>query len=261
MKQTWKKIVVFMLAVICTFAMTACGKEETEAFQNITQEMVDTQCIPAAEGLTQSLASLTEEDLAFLTSNENRDDFSRGVTQEWTSKMDELGAFKSAESAEAEINHEKEQVSVHVPAKFEKGNGVVTFVFNYVKAQDVMMPAYMTVMAEETFASNMKGAGINTVMGVGIVFLILIFLIFVISLFKYVNVIGDKIAKKEAPAAKTAPAAAAPKAAPVVEEDLTDDLELVAVISAAIAASENTSTDSFVVRSIKKVNRNKWQRA
>ena len=49
--------------------------------------------------------------------------------------------------------------------------------------------------------------------------------------------------------------------AALVEEDLTDDLELVAVISAAIAASENTSTDSFVVRSIKKVNRSKWQRA
>ena len=157
--------------------------------------------------------------------------------------------------------HEKGQVSVRVPAKFEKSNGVVTFVFNYVKAQDGMMPAYMTVTAEETFASNMKGAGINTVMGVGIVFVTLIFLIFIISLFKYVNVIGDKIAKKEAPAAKPAASAAAPKAAPVVEEDLTDDLELVAVISAAIAASENTSTDSFVVRSIKKVNRNKWQRA
>ena len=61
-----------------------------------------------------------------------------------------------------------------------------------------------------------------------------------------------------APAAR--PAAAAPKAAPA-EENLVDDLELVAVISAAIAASENTSTDSFVVRSIKKVNRSKWQRA
>ena len=39
-------------------------------------------------------------------------------------------------------------------------------------------------------------------------------------------------------------------AAPVVEETLTDDLELVAVISAAIAATEGTTTDSFVVRSI-----------
>ena len=48
------------------------------------------------------------------------------------------------------------------------------------------------------------------------------------------------------------------KADPVVEQieqreetsQLTDDLELVAVISAAIAAAEGTSADGFVVRSI-----------
>ena len=47
------------------------------------------------------------------------------------------------------------------------------------------------------------------------------------------------------------------EAAPVVVEeteiaDETDDLELVAVITAAIAAAEGTSSDGFVVRSIKK---------
>mgnify|MGYP004638407307 CR=1 FL=1 len=56
-------------------------------------------------------------------------------------------------------------------------------------------------------------------------------------------------------------AAPAPVAAPVVEpvvEDVTDDGELVAVIAAAIAASEGkTSTDGFVVRSIRKINRRK----
>ena len=41
-------------------------------------------------------------------------------------------------------------------------------------------------------------------------------------------------------------------------EDVTDDGELIAVIAAAIAASEGkTSTDGFVVRSIRKVNRRK----
>ena len=123
-----------------------------------------------------------------------------------------------------------------------------------------MVPAYLLVSEEETFAGNMRGAGINTVMGVGTVFAVLVFLIFVISLFKYVNLIGAKKDEKPAPAPKVAPAPA-PKAAPAAEENLVDDLELVAVISAAIAASENTSTDSFVVRSIKKVNRSKWQRA
>ena len=56
-------------------------------------------------------------------------------------------------------------------------------------------------------------------------------------------------------------AAPAPVAAPVAEpvvEDVTDDGELVAVIAAAIAASEGkTSTDGFVVRSIRKINRRK----
>ena len=45
------------------------------------------------------------------------------------------------------------------------------------------------------------------------------------------------------------------------EENLTDDLELVAVITAAIAASEGTSADGLYVRSIKRVNKSKWQRA
>ena len=40
--------------------------------------------------------------------------------------------------------------------------------------------------------------------------------------------------------------------APVVEAPQTDDLELVAVIAAAIAAATGSSTDDFVVRSIKR---------
>ena len=40
-----------------------------------------------------------------------------------------------------------------------------------------------------------------------------------------------------------------------------NDLELVAVITAAIAASTNSSTDSLVVRSIKRAPGAKWKRA
>ena len=60
-----------------------------------------------------------------------------------------------------------------------------------------------------------------------------------------------------APKAAPAPAAVA---APVVEEASNDD-ELAAVISAAIAAYEaeaGGSTDGFVVRSIKRRPSNKW---
>ena len=109
-------------------------------------------------------------------------------------------------------------------------------------------------------AEKMEQAGLNTLMGLGIVFLMLIFLSFLISQFKHIS----KLTEKNKPAA---PAALAPAPAPAVveeepEEELADDGELVAVIAAAIAAYEgSTSTDGFVVRSIKRSKTNKWKRA
>jgi hypothetical protein len=40
-----------------------------------------------------------------------------------------------------------------------------------------------------------------------------------------------------------------------------DDLELAAVISAAVAAYTGTSSDGFVVRSIRKSNKKRWLNA
>ena len=97
----------------------------------------------------------------------------------------------------------------------------------------------------------MERAGLNTLMGMGIVFLVLISL----SLLNLFVQVCKQTGEKDG---STGTGAAA-RAAAAVEEDLTDDLELVAVITAAIAASEETSGDGFVVRSIKKVNRSKWQ--
>lgn len=103
----------------------------------------------------------------------------------------------------------------------------------------------------------MKQAGLNTLMGIGIVFLMLVFLSLVISQFKHISKLEARYAKKEEKAEASVPAAPVQAA----EEELVDDGELVAVIAAAIAASENTSTDSFVVRSIKKSNARRWKRA
>lgn len=108
----------------------------------------------------------------------------------------------------------------------------------------------------------MGQAAQNTVIGMVTVFLVLIFISFIISLLKYVPRILGMEKKKEktealAPAAKAAPA---PKAEVSAEkENLMDDAELVAVITAAIyaAAGSNTpanavSKDKLVVRSIRR---------
>ena len=102
---------------------------------------------------------------------------------------------------------------------------------------------------------NLQRAGLNTLMGLGTVFVMLIFLSFVIYLFRFIPglVEGKKKKQEAAPAPETTTVVAAP----AEETEAVDDTELIAVIAAAIAAAEGTTTDGFVVRSIRKVNRKK----
>ena len=105
-------------------------------------------------------------------------------------------------------------------------------------------------------------------MGMGVVFVVLIFISWLISMFKYISVFEAKMKAKKnaaapAPAAPAAPAPAAapaPTAAPAEAENLTDDTELVSVITAAIAAYEGKETvdNGLVVRSIKRVSNRNW---
>ena len=105
----------------------------------------------------------------------------------------------------------------------------------------------------------------NTVIGITVVFLALLFISFVISLFKYINKFEQKLADKKAGKAPAPKAEPAPVQAPVAEAaPEMDDLELIAVITAAIHAYEeaqgNTVTGDLVVRSIKKRS-SRWQNA
>ena len=113
----------------------------------------------------------------------------------------------------------------------------------------------------------MAEAAVNTVIGITVVFLALLFISFVISLFKYINKFEQKLAEKKAgkaPATKAEPTPD-PAPAPVAEAaPEMDDLDLIAVITAAIHAYEeaqgNNVTGDLVVRSIKKRN-SRWQNA
>ena len=83
--------------------------------------------------------------------------------------------------------------------------------------------------------------GQTTVIGLAIVFAVLIILMIVLSLFKVI------FYKK--PKTQAAPAAAPAQAAPV--EEKTAD-ELIAVLTAAVAASLNTSTYNLRIKSYRR---------
>jgi sodium pump decarboxylase gamma subunit len=102
----------------------------------------------------------------------------------------------------------------------------------------------------KTLGQKMKKAALNTVMSMAIVFCVLIFISLIISCFKFIGAFGQK--KKTTPQnAQVAAPAPSSVASSSAEEDLSDDLELVAVITAAIAAAEGSqAADGLVVRSI-----------
>lgn len=99
----------------------------------------------------------------------------------------------------------------------------------------------------------------NTLMGMGTVFVVLIFISLIISLFAYIPAAQEKLRSvfgrsKEANIEEEQTVSEIPE---IEEEDLVDDGELVAILMAAIAASSEgaVSTDKLIVRSVRRVKR------
>ena len=226
---------------VCAFAADTVTEDEAANYKS------------AAETLISQIAGFSDEEIENYLAQD--DAFTTATMESWKSVKDELGAYSSIVSQDVE--KDGDVVTISTVAQFEKAKADVVLMLDLGQ----QMYTSMTYSVQYSLAANMQRAGMNTLMGIGIVFLMLLFLSFVIGLFKYIEKfqnVGKKKAAEEAPTAEEAPAPAIAQSE-AADEDFADDLELVAVISAAIAAYENTSGDSFVVRSIKKSN--KWHRA
>lgn len=113
----------------------------------------------------------------------------------------------------------------------------------------------MIVIAASTISAGK--ALMNTLIGMGTVFIVLIFISYIIGLFKYINQVDTK--KTAQTVAVSIPPSPVIENTEEIEEELTDDTELVAVITAAIAAYAGTSSEGFQVRSIKRAGRSAWK--
>ena len=106
----------------------------------------------------------------------------------------------------------------------------------------------MNAILLTSMSELMKNAALNTLLVMGTVFSVLIIIMLVISSFT----LFGKGKKKDEKSTSVDKAVAQITAAE--ESDESDDTELVAVIAAAIAAYEgSSSTDGYVVRSIRRV--------
>ena len=100
---------------------------------------------------------------------------------------------------------------------------------------------------------------VNTVIAMGTVFLVLILISFIISLLKFIPIVMDKLTKKEEPVQPVPQAQPVSAPKPVVQTPAApaDDTQLIAVITAAVAAAMEQDgvavpVDGLVISSIKK---------
>lgn len=241
--------------VLCLGLFTGCAK--TEDAGEAVDETIKASITMITQQNLEALTSYPEADiLAMIEQYEDDGNTTMAASLDsWLTTKEEVGNL--VQLGEINVTKKDRQFVAVTEATFEKRPATLTVYYDRTGSiANIEYSPYYSI------GENLSRAAVHTLIGMGTVFIVLIFISLVIGCFKYINEWEKKSAAAKAPASAPVPAPApAPAPAEVEEEDVTDDLELVAVITAAIAASQNTSADGLVVRSIKRKTGAAWKRA
>lgn len=238
-----KKISLMLCLIMMALGLSACGiDKENFDFYGLTY----TDCEQIVSGNVEALASMSVEELAYYEANS--DEVYANLFSGWNESTADLGAYQGL--GEFTLTEAQDTLTLEQIAKFEDREVCVTFILEYNYETKQVEIADTNADLVYTLGEKMTKAALNTLMGMGTVFVVLILISLIIYCFRFISVLQKKLSgsKEE----KKADDAVVTQIEQREEQQLTDDLELVAVISAAIAASAGTSADSFVVRSIRR---------
>lgn len=250
-----KKLLICLAMLVCILGLTACGQEMTE--NSFTTK---DQAKQAGEATCEQLAALQQMLAMYGVSMSEYVEMSGGNPEDaaldiaamnsWIDASEEFGSFVSVLGDETEVTITEDKADIRVKIqgdKVYKDNKQRTATVEIVVTEKGYES--ITVSTDYDMSELMTKAALNTLLGMGTVFLVLILISLLISCFNFIPRIQEKFRKKPVQAESTSAPVKAEPAAAAVEE--TDDTELIAVIAAAIAASEGAaSADGYVVRSI-----------
>lgn len=257
-----KKFLLVLALVGCVFGMTACGSNETaeefpvsiEDITSTTEGLFSDLDGATAQGLVESLASQLDARYASGTG-----ELFISACENWTTAKEEIGSYTGVVEDSVRVEGDIDEFTIFCEIKGSARNADVELYYT----KDRLVIPEMMISPQYTFGEKMEKAALNTLMGMGTVFCVLVLIMLIIMAFGIIPKIEKSLADRKTKSNANADAAVDNTIAQIIEkEELSDDTELVAVIAAAIAASEGAAgTDGFVVRSIKRANTNKWQRA
>lgn len=248
-----KRIALALSMILMVLLLGACGTDPTtvdyngHSYEDLQND--SNTSIVMVQQLAEVFKQYDKEDVAdSLKSQYGVTDEQIEASEKWTDVEAEFGSYVETESDTFKVAKSGKTLTSDVTLKFEKKNVDFQVVYDYYS----MEITGLTVEPIDSLGHKLQNAALNTVISMTVVFAVLILISLLISCFKIFPYLEQKKATKAADAASAAPAQdqIVSQISQREEQQLTDDTELVAVITAAIAASTGTSTSDFVVRSI-----------
>lgn len=234
-----KKSLALLCMLACFFGLTACGSA-SEKTPILTQE-------EAIE-----IGSYTAENIALIVAQGQKDSYAEDAVvsaglDSWERALKDVGEYTGILETTATADDKQAVISVSMAGTSH--NAVMEIIVSDAGYKSI------TTNVQYSLGETMTKAGLNTLVGMGTVFVVLVLISFIISAFNVIPKIQKSMEDKKNAKKDIKTEAIDNTIAQIVqkEEELSDDLELVAVIAAAIAASEGAaSTDGYVVRSIRR---------
>lgn len=263
MRISMKKLASILLMLTCIIGLTACGGEEKVMRHD--PDLVKAQCQFVYEyvSLEQHASEVEKYDAftkdeyndyaAIIYANTNiRADgevFVSGI-HSWIDNKEEIGRIeKEVTLDDIIIDAKEDELIVSVAIDGEIHDAVMEMMYD----KNLHITSINTNIIY-SFGELMEKAGVHTLIGMGTVFAVLILISLIIGSFGIIPKIQASFSERKQVKEAAEESVDNAIAGIIEREEVSDDYELIAVIAAAIAASEGaSSTDGFVVRSIRRI--------
>lgn len=233
MKQWFRKAALCFALALSVLTLAACGNSSKDTVEPIDPSVKSALEEQAKQYAEQSIYALSDAEIEsqIQSAYKTKDEITYNGLTNYLNDKDRLGAFVSVDDAVA--SKTDDGYSIEINSTFENRTLKLTLGLNELTGKTTEM----TFEPYYSLGEQMADAGANLAVGMGTVFAVLIFIAWVISMFKYISVFEKKMKGKKAPAEAPKAATPAPKAAAPAPAAKQDDV-MQAVIAAAIAAYE-----------------------
>ncbi len=242
------RIITTLLVIVCVLSLAACGGASETVTVPAELELTDEQRQQWYDSASQFVLAMNEAVKTGQAEAQMDDPVYGPAFSGWENALRDIGEVQDIEGKSCTFTKKDGTVTVRVKGSRHDAD----VVFTMESADQAYVVTAITTNVEYSMDEKVQQAGMNTVLGMGTTFAILILLALVITVFGAAMNRAAGRTKKAAGVSAPKPAAAPVKAAeaPAVEntaEPAPGEDELIAVISAAVAAAESDGTLTAVM--------------